>query len=101
MTFATGKYSQSICDRCGFQYPYTAMQLEQDTNVFVCPECDDGMWNRVGHPQNHLPKNLVDGMALRNARPTKNLVTDTVAEFAQDKAPEEIVDYIQLFVLSP
>jgi NAD-dependent SIR2 family protein deacetylase len=38
MAYALGKYSQAICDRCGFQYPY--LDLRQEWNNFkVCPEC--------------------------------------------------------------
>jgi hypothetical protein len=28
MSFAVGKYSQAICDRCGFQVPYLELSKE-------------------------------------------------------------------------
>jgi formylmethanofuran dehydrogenase subunit E len=38
MAFASGKYSQAICDRCGYQYPY--LELKKEWNgLFTCPEC--------------------------------------------------------------
>ena len=38
MAFATGKYSQAICDRCGYQYPYLDLKKEWN-GLFVCQEC--------------------------------------------------------------
>jgi len=38
MAYATGKYAQAECDRCGFVYPYNRLRLEW-TNLKVCPEC--------------------------------------------------------------
>lgn len=38
MAYATGKYSQAECDRCGFVYPYNRLRLEW-TNLKVCSEC--------------------------------------------------------------
>ena len=38
MAYALGKYSQAICDRCGFKYPY--LDLREEWNKFkVCTEC--------------------------------------------------------------
>ena len=64
--WASGKYAKKICDRCGWKYDYLEIRTEAGTNIDVCPECDDGKWNRVDHPLNYPPKDLVDGMALQN-----------------------------------
>ena len=38
MAYALGKYSNAICDRCGFRYKY--LELKEEWNNFkVCPEC--------------------------------------------------------------
>ena len=43
--FAAGSYAIAICDRCGFQYPYTS--LKKQWNGFKnCVEC----WDEK-HPQ--------------------------------------------------
>ena len=80
--FAKGKHALFICDRCGMSYPYLKQVIEPGTNLAVCSECNDGRWNRVGHPQNKPPRDLVDGVALRNPRPDRqepgsdNSITD-------------------------
>ena len=38
MTFAVGKHSQAICDRCGQQYDYLDLKKEWN-GLLVCPEC--------------------------------------------------------------
>jgi|TARA_R110001583_G_scaffold190440_1_gene354707 ribosome-binding protein aMBF1 (putative translation factor) len=38
MTYAVGKKSLGLCDRCGQQYPYLSLRKEW-TNLKVCPEC--------------------------------------------------------------
>jgi NAD-dependent SIR2 family protein deacetylase len=38
MSYALGKYSYGICDRCGFRYKY--LELREEWNKLkVCPEC--------------------------------------------------------------
>lgn len=68
MTYATGKYSRFICDRCSFAYDYSEGDLEPGTKYFVCPTCNDRQWNIKDHPQNWPPPVSPDPMALRNAR---------------------------------
>lgn len=64
MTFAVGKYSQAICDRCGFAYPY--LQLQKEWNgLEVCPECYEPK-----HPQLDPPYSSADAQALENPRPS-------------------------------
>jgi len=38
MSYALGKYSQAICDRCGFRYSYLSLK-EEWNNFKVCSEC--------------------------------------------------------------
>jgi NAD-dependent SIR2 family protein deacetylase len=65
MAFATGKYSQAICDRCGYQYPYLELRKEWN-GLFVCPECYEPK-----HPQLDPPYHAADPEALKNARPDR------------------------------
>ena len=65
MTFAVGKYSLAICDRCGQQYKY--LELQQEWNgLFTCPECFEPK-----HPQLDPPYHAADPEALKNARPDR------------------------------
>jgi len=100
MPFASGNIALSICMRCGFEYPYKEVKKEAGTKLLVCPECNDGRWNAVDHPQNHPPKKLTDSVGLLNPSPQKNLIADTVFEFAEENK-DDIVDYVDLFVLAP
>jgi NAD-dependent SIR2 family protein deacetylase len=61
---ARGKHSKFICDRCGWKFPFLTACLEEGTQLRVCTECYDGMWDRVLHPQNHPPRDLSDDLAL-------------------------------------
>ena len=36
MRFSSGRYSQAICDRCGFAFPYQSIQTEPGTGWRVC-----------------------------------------------------------------
>jgi len=65
MTFSVGKYSQAICDRCGYQYDYLELQKEWN-GLFVCPECYEPK-----HPQLDPPYSRPDPEALKNARPAR------------------------------
>ena len=65
MAFATGKYSQDICDRCGYQYPYLDLKKEWN-GLFVCPECFEPK-----HPQLDPPYSRPDPEALQNPRPDR------------------------------
>ena len=65
MSFAVGKFSQAICDRCGFAYPY--LQLQKEWNgLEVCPECYEPK-----HPQLEPPYSSADAEAIENPRPKK------------------------------
>jgi len=66
MTFSVGKYSQAICDRCGYQYDYLELQKEWN-GLFVCPECYESK-----HPQLDPPYSRPDPEALKNAKPARN-----------------------------
>ena len=65
MTFAVGKKSQAICDRCGYQYDYLDLQKEWN-GLLVCPECYEPK-----HPQLDPPYSKPDPEALRNPRPDR------------------------------
>ena len=65
MAFATGKYSQAICDRCGYQYPYLDLKKEWN-GLFVCQECFEPK-----HPQLDPPYSRPDPEALQNPRPDR------------------------------
>lgn len=67
--YGKGKYARAICDRSGFEYPYSEMVVEPGTGLFVHKSESDGMYNAVHHPQNYSPRDLADGASLRNARP--------------------------------
>lgn len=71
---ATGKYSLSICDRCGFTYKYMEMKDEPGTGVRVCPECNDGRWNLATSPLNDVP-NVDDDESLMEPRPDSYMVS--------------------------
>jgi hypothetical protein len=65
MTFAVGKYSLAICDRCGQQYKY--LELQQEWNgLFTCPECFEPK-----HPQLDPPYHAADPEALQDPRPAR------------------------------
>ena len=63
MTFAVGKHSQAICDRCGQQYDYLDLKKEWN-GLLVCPECYEPK-----HPQLEPPYHAADAEALKNPRP--------------------------------
>ena len=67
MAFAVGKYSEAICDRCGFQYKY--LELKEEWNgLLVCKECYEPK-----HPQLEPTYASADAEALENPRPQANL----------------------------
>ncbi len=72
MAFASGKYSQAICDRCGYQYPYLDLRKEWN-GLFTCPECFEPK-----HPQLTPKVYGSDPQGLLDARPQK---PDTTASF--------------------
>jgi len=99
MVFAIGKHALSLCQRCGFQFKYLSMKTERGTLLRVCQECDDGVYNRVDHPQNHPPKKLTDAIGLKHPVTKPSLI---VGEFEYAEAnKEDIVDYVSIFLLTP
>lgn len=67
--FASGKWSISECDRCGFRYKLKELKRltikTKNVNILVCPTC----WEQ-DHPQLQLGMYPVDDpQALRNPRP--------------------------------
>jgi len=65
MSFAVGKYSLAICDRCGQQYKY--LELKKEWNgLFVCPSCYEPK-----HPQLDPPYHPADPEAIRDPRPAR------------------------------
>jgi hypothetical protein len=77
MAYAKGKYAKGLCDRCGWKYDYLALKVESGTGIKVCDECNDGMWNRVDHPLNFPPKNLIDNIAIRDPNPDRSIEEET------------------------
>ena len=63
MTYASGKHSLAICDRCGFRYKYTQLKKEW-TGFFVCSECYEPK-----EPQLDPVPHVADPEAIRNPRP--------------------------------
>lgn len=75
MTYATGKYSRAICDRCGFAFDYPELNTEPGTSYRVCAVCNDGMYSLKLHPQNTPPPVSPDPQALRYARTQESIVS--------------------------
>jgi|TARA_A100000171_G_scaffold1547_1_gene1682 hypothetical protein len=67
MAFASGKFSQAICDRCGFQVPYLNLSKEWN-GLLVCQECYEPK-----HPQLDPGYHSADAEALENPRPQEQL----------------------------
>ena len=65
MTFAVGKYSLALCDRCGQQYKYLELQKEWN-GLFTCSECFEPK-----HPQLDPPYHAADPEALQDPRPAR------------------------------
>ncbi len=85
MSYARGKNSRAICERCGDEIPYVILKTEW-TGARVCPDCFD-----YKHPQ--LTTHLIrDYQALKN--PRKN------ADDREDAAPRICRnDTFQLYAL--
>ena len=69
VNYASGRFAQAICDRCGQQFRYNAMSREPGTRFFVCDRCNDRGFNLLRHPQNGPFPVTPDPQALLNARP--------------------------------
>lgn len=65
MTYAVGRRSWAICDRCGTRIRYTSLRHEW-TNNLVCDDC----WE-TKHPQEDPRAPPVDGEALYHSRPSR------------------------------
>lgn len=73
MSFASGRHSRGVCDRCGFAFDYNELveqiENERPTGHRVCHQCLD-----EDHPQYQLGKfRVYDPQALEYARPENNL----------------------------
>jgi hypothetical protein len=68
---AKGSKAWGICERCGLRSKYLDMIVEPGTGLFVDRLCNDGMWNRIDHPQNFSPKPRLEGQGLKNASPDR------------------------------
>ena len=69
MAYAVGKYSQALCDRCGFVYKYTQLKTEWN-NLKVCPDCYEPK-----HPQLEPIITPTDPEALLQPRGTESAPT--------------------------
>jgi|TARA_R100000808_G_C2021119_1_gene69262 hypothetical protein len=65
MKYASGKYARAICDRCGFEYPYTSLQKEWN-GLKVCTDCFEPK-----HPQLEPPPPPFEPEALYDPRPDR------------------------------
>ena len=82
-SFAKGKRSLALCDRCGQRYPYDKIKPEienrRPNGLRVCPSCMD-----EDHPQLQLGRQKIrDPQALRNPRPDRTEPASVVALFGQ------------------
>lgn len=63
--YATGKFVQQSCQRCGLPFPYLELREDGDVKgLRVCAECYDSK-----HPQDNGPRNIIDPIALRYPSP--------------------------------
>ncbi len=74
-SYATGKRSIAICDRCGCRAKYLDLKFQVvnsiRTGLAVCPDCLD-----QDHPQLKLNRVRIDDpQALRHARPESDKLT--------------------------
>lgn len=70
--FASGKDAISLCDICGFKYPYRELR-NNSYGLRVCPTDWDGNYDLKNHPQNGPFPTWPDPQALRYARPDVSL----------------------------
>lgn len=85
--FASGKYSWSLCDRCGFRYRYLQIRNEMGTRWRVCSTCDDKQFNLVTHPQNRPPPVYPDPQGIRYPRPDVNLAINYTSATDDQQLP--------------
>jgi hypothetical protein len=66
-----GTIAKAISDRSGFRFPMSEMVIEEGTGWLVHKSEDDGMWNLVDHPLNHVQRYVEfgDPFPVDNARP--------------------------------
>lgn len=82
--FKKYKHAKAVCDRSGFVYPLREMVIEKGTGLLVHYSEDDGIYNRVTHPQNRPPKDLDDQIGLEIARPARDETAPGIAVSAPD-----------------
>jgi hypothetical protein len=63
--YASGKYSQAVCDQCGFQFPLNSLKKEW-TGFKVCQECYEPK-----HPQLEPLRYAGDAIAVYEPRPDR------------------------------
>ncbi len=64
--FSSGNKAVTICDRCGFRYPYNACTFDgYKKTLRVCPDCWD-----PDPPQNHVKVVGPDAQTLKYPRPS-------------------------------
>lgn len=97
--FASGKHAKSNCDRCGFTYPYLEVKREAGTRIRVCPECNDGLYNRVDHPQNKPPMISRDPEGLRDSTGDREEVQGIYVYGETSNGFG--VEYVGVFILTP
>ena len=78
--YSRGKKAVGICDRSGFKCLLKDLVKEPGTGLMVSKDMNDGMWNRVDHPQRHSG-NTSESIGLRNPRPD---VPEPAPDFALD-----------------
>ena len=72
--FASGRYSQALCARCAWAFPYLELKREPNGS-WVCGSCWDVPFDIVNHPQNFPPPVSPDPVALEHPRPDVALAT--------------------------
>lgn len=87
-----GTIATAISDRSGFRHPMSEMVVEEGTGWLVHRSEDDGMWNLVDHPQNHVQRYVEfgDPFPVENARPERVFNSN---EFLEDFDGKPLDDY--------
>jgi protein-arginine kinase activator protein McsA len=96
MAYAVGKYSQAICDRCGFQYPYLEMREEWNGHK-VCPECFE-----TKHPQLDPIFTPTDPQAIYKPRVDRKepLVVQVGESVFNETAPLQMITSVGIVTVS-
>ena len=87
MPYASGKHSQSLCDKCGLTFRYKDIRNESGTGFRVCQDCDDTPDDLINHPQNGPFPVGPEGIAVRYPRPDVPLAISWEAEDTFQQIP--------------